>query len=153
MPPLTDVALGGVALTPHYRRVSLHQTHDSVEVPLVDDSAVIRRAFGISAVKFLLEVKEAAMLQQVLLKGAAGPGGGLTDQQSLPDAFNHAALDAGLTQDVVWSDARLAAVHKLSPSDAAADETDMTTILSERFRINQQNLQNVRAVTETSFPH
>lgn len=40
-------------------------------------------------------------------------------QQSLPDALHHPALDAGLTQDVVWSDARLTTVGELPPCDAA----------------------------------
>ena len=51
--PLTNVALRGVTLSSHNRGVTLHQTHDSVEMMLVDDSAVVRRAFGISAIKLL----------------------------------------------------------------------------------------------------
>lgn len=39
-------------------------------------------------------------------------------QQSLPDALHHPALDAGFTQDVVRSDARLATVDELAPGDA-----------------------------------
>lgn len=38
--------------------------------------------------------------------------------QSQPDALHHPALDAGFTQDVVGSDARLPAVDKLAPGDA-----------------------------------
>lgn len=49
----TNVALWGVTLTPHHRGVTLHQAHDSGEVSLVDDSAVVRRALGVSSVKFL----------------------------------------------------------------------------------------------------
>lgn len=51
--PLTNVALWGVTLSSHNRSVTLHQTHDSVEMMLVDDSAVVRWAFGISAIKLL----------------------------------------------------------------------------------------------------
>lgn len=43
-------------------------------------------------------------------------------QQSLPDAFHNLSLDAGFTQDVVWSDAGLTTVGKLSPCDTTVNE-------------------------------
>lgn len=49
----TDVALRGVALAPDHSGVALHQAHDPAEVPLVDDAAVVRRAFGVGAVELL----------------------------------------------------------------------------------------------------
>lgn len=39
-------------------------------------------------------------------------------QKGEPDALHHLALDAGFTQDVIWSNARLTAVDKLSPGDS-----------------------------------
>lgn len=51
--PPTNVALWDVTLPAHHRGVALHQTHHSVEVSLVDDSAVVWGAFGISAIKLL----------------------------------------------------------------------------------------------------
>lgn len=47
-------------------------------------------------------------------------------QQGQPDALHHLALDAGFTQDVIWSDARLTAVDKLAPGHSPANRVGTT---------------------------
>ena len=51
-------------------------------------------------------------------------------QQSLSDAFHHLTLDAGFTQDEVWSDAGLTTVHKLTPRDTTAHKQGMETLIN-----------------------
>lgn len=55
-------------------------------------------------------------------------------QQRAPDAFNHSALDAGLTQDVVGGDASLSTVDKLPPRDAAVHRSTNVTFSYQIFR-------------------
>lgn len=43
-------------------------------------------------------------------------------QKRLSDALHHSALDARLTQNVVWSDARLPTVDELPPRDTTANK-------------------------------
>lgn len=122
----TDVALRGVALPSDHRSVALRQTHDPVEVPLVDNSAVVRRAFGVGAVK-LLEWTGTFFFFYNSRPSRKGTGKGRGNyQQSQPDALHHPALDAGFTQDVVRSDARLTAVDELAPGDAPAHRVGRT---------------------------
>lgn len=121
----TDVALRGVALPSDHRSVALRQTHDPVEVPLVDNSAVVRRAFGVGAVKLLEWTRTFFFFTTRPSRKGTGRGRG-NYLQSQPDALHHPALDAGFTQDVVRSDARLTAVDELAPGDAPAHRVGRT---------------------------
>lgn len=57
-------------------------------------------------------------------------------QQSLSDALHHPALDAGFTQDVVWSDACLTRVDKLPPGDTTAHRPGVLVFsVFERFSV------------------
>ncbi len=50
---------------------------------------------------------------------------------ALVDLFYYSALDGGFTQDIVWSDACLATVDKLSPCDATVlEEYNNTKVLN-----------------------
>lgn len=91
----TNVALRGVALSSNHRNVALHQTHDPVEVPLVDDSAIVRRAFWVSTVK-LLELMMIFFFTTWLSYEDTGRCR-VSYLQGQPDALHHLALDAGLT--------------------------------------------------------
>ncbi len=57
----TNIALWGIILSSHHRSVALHQTHYSVEMTPVDDSAVVWGAFRISAIKFLGWIKRSGL--------------------------------------------------------------------------------------------
>lgn len=115
----TNVALRSVALSSNHRSVALHQTHDPVEVPLVDNSAIVRRAFCVCSIK-LLKLMCTFFFTTLLSFKAAGRCR-MRYQQGEPDALHHLALDAGFTQDVIWSNARLTAVDKLAPGDSPAN--------------------------------
>lgn len=58
----------------------------------------------------------------------------LTNLDVLVDLFYYSALDGGLTQDVVWSDACLTTVDKLTPRDA--------TVLGENNNSKVSNLED-----------
>lgn len=51
--PHTDVALGFIVVSTHDHRAPLHQRHDPLEVPLVDDASVVLEGLRTVCVKLL----------------------------------------------------------------------------------------------------
>lgn len=49
----TNIALGFITVSSNSNRAPLHQGHDPLKVPLVDDPPVILKGFWIVSVKFL----------------------------------------------------------------------------------------------------
>lgn len=54
----TNVALRLVVFTPHSDGAAVQQSHQSLEVTLIDDASVIQTFFGVFGIEFLIITNE-----------------------------------------------------------------------------------------------